>query len=589
MEDITESGNATCGVEMINSDPLSRSLLPFCRLARLRCRPLALEDLVVRIAVRGKYFLVIVSGFEELTVASIRHLKCDGEKPCAQCIKKNIDCNRNLRVRFRNKSKTGRQPLPHNGSTSPPVPRESTSSAGSAGLQQPHRDYASPGRGSSPRVSPGPGFLEVQHAPHVEERQYQAFSHSPESASAFPLCQTLSNTEFPLAPLNDCVKATLFRHYIANIAPAFDSYDPNQYLTARVPSLAAPCPPFLELILIVAARHLDAVQGDGARVNTGGYGQQLPPLDAFLEQLVQSGMNMEHLDVAILLYYFSQNMQGEIWGLLSTLTVKFCPPSTPLSIAGPSDLIPQLDLSKLQVSPLLTQIPVTFHDAVLWSCLRQELFLAVMNQLPINLDMYLSSLQDLTQTGDDFARTNKMLLLLLEVVRFCFGDGKDTGTYDGLLESTSSWMASIPASFTPVMIRRQKCGPCFPEIWLLNECVAAGLQYYHLSRILLIVHDPRVPRLCRARREANRWIDAQVKNDLEIICGIAESINQINPMHITACMAISMVGDRCSRKSQQTAVIEILDKTAREYGWATDLARRHLLDGWGWPLSMEEG
>ncbi|KAJ3501422.1 hypothetical protein NM208_g16938 [Fusarium decemcellulare] len=343
-------------------------------------------------------------------------------------------------------------------------------------------------------------------------------------------------------------------------------------ITSKISHLPATCPPFLELILLVAARHLDGVEGHITSFELGGYGQPLPPIDDFLDKLIQSGMDMSHLDVAMLLYHFVQNLQA-----------------APSHLDSASDLVsPHLDMSKLQVSPLLSQIPVTFHDAVLWACLRQELFLAVMHQAPVDLDMYRSSLETLTQTADDFSRSNKMLLLLLEVVRFCFGEGKDTTTYDGLLESTASWMGSTPASFTPVMTRRRKTGACFPEIWLLNDCVAAGIQYYHLSRILLIVHDPRVPRLCRARREASIWIDAQVKNDLEIICGIAESVNQINPMHITACMAISLVGDRCSRRKQQVAVIDILDKTAREYGWSTDLPKRHLLDSWGWPSGMVE-
>lgn len=176
---------------------------------------------------------------------------------------------------------------------------------------------------------------------------------------------------------------------------------------------------------------------------------------------------------------------------------------------GSPDLIPpHLDMSRLHVSPLSTRVPVTFHDAVMWACLRQELFLAVMNQAPIDdQDTYRSALEHLTHTSDDFSRTNRMLLKLMEVVRFCFGEGKDTTTYDELLESTASWMRSTPASFTPVMTRRKCNGAPFPEIWLLNDCIASGLQYYHLSRILLIVHDPRVPRLCRARREASRWID----------------------------------------------------------------------------------
>ncbi|KAH7249600.1 hypothetical protein B0J15DRAFT_497965 [Fusarium solani] len=560
-----------------------------------------------------------------------RHLKCDGEKPCAQCVKKNIDCNRNLRVRFRHKSKTGepqpefstsqvwcktagkrlkfldqslevaryydddaesdgesRQPLRQQNldrSTSPPgldrqpvASLETTSSAGSAGLaQQTDRDYVSPiqgSSGSSPRLDPGlsqPPIFSCQRLHHVPlpghaggsiatlggPRQYHPFSnHSPSSFNSFSHDHTSTNADLPPAPLNDRTRAKLFRHYIKYIAPAFDSYDPTKYLSTCVPSIAATCPAFLELVLVVAAGHLHAVQGGASNLELDVYRRQLPSHDDFLQQMIQSGMDMSHLDVAVLLYHFCENLQA-----------------TSIHNDASSNLIlPHLDMSRLHVSPLLTRVPITFHDAVMWACLRQELFLAVMNQAPIDQDTYRSGLEHLTHTSDDFSRTNRMLLKLMEVVRFCFGEGKDTTTYDELLESTASWMRSTPASFTPVMTRRKCNGEPFPEIWLLNDCIAAGLQYYHLSRILLIVHDPRVPRLCRARREASRWIDAQVRNDLEIICGIAESMSKINPMHITACMAISMVGDRCSQRSQQGAVINILDKTTTEFGWSTDLA-----------------
>lgn len=103
-----------------------------------------------------------------------------------------------------------------------------------------------------------------------------------------------------------------------------------------------------------------------------------------------------------------------------------------------------------------------------------------------------------------------MLVELLATVQYCFGDDKNTATYDRLLESSSTWMMTNPSSFTPVMIRRRQGGEVFPDIWLLNDCVAAGLQYFHLARILLVVHDPRVPRLCRAGQEASRWIDVSV-------------------------------------------------------------------------------
>jgi hypothetical protein len=158
-------------------------------------------------------------------------------------------------------------------------------------------------------------------------------------------------------------------------------------------------------------------------------------------------------------------------------------------------------------SPLSSRALETFHDDILWARLRQEIFWAVLNQEPLTLNLSRSRLEHLTRTRDDRARANKMLVELMDTVQYCFGADKNTSTYDRLLESSSTWMVTNPSSFTPVMIRRRQPGEVFPEIWLLNDCVAAGLQYFHLARIFLVVYDPRVPQLCRARKQASRWIE----------------------------------------------------------------------------------
>ncbi|KAH7159565.1 hypothetical protein B0J13DRAFT_433870 [Dactylonectria estremocensis] len=349
------------------------------------------------------------------------------------------------------------------------------------------------------------------------------------------------------APLHERGKADLFRYYVTNIGPAFDAYDPNKYFTERVPSRATLSPPLLELILAVSAWHSNATKGEP---------QGSAKLDIDIEQLASAGMDDDSLDVALLLHYFVLNMDGKI--ILESVT------------SNPT--VAQCNHSRNEVTGLLSRSLDASHDDVLWARLRQELFLAVLHQIPLTMDVSRSRLDHLTRDRDDRTRANKMLIELLATVQYCFGDDKNTATYDRLLESCSTWMTTNPSSFTPVMICRRQERDVFPDIWLLNDCVAAGLQYFHLARILLIVHNPRVPRLGRAGQEAARWIDAQTKNDVEIICGIANSISEINPMHITACMAISVVGDRFTDADQQHALLDMLVKTTSAYGLSTELA-----------------
>ncbi|KAK7432223.1 hypothetical protein QQZ08_001168 [Neonectria magnoliae] len=528
----------------------------------------------------------------------ISSVSCDGEKPCAQCVKKKIPCNRGLRVRFRhnNNSNTGATQPEFSGSQvwcktsgkklkfldqnlevardyedgddedgdsrgsanrapSSPTPAEAapdpaktqeTSNRSTDVLSVRHVDVDGPSN-SSMRFSgsvaepPRLGFDVLQHSAqlvsmntppsfrhdHHDSQSYSFASHS--TLSPYSILQYGASPRLDVsgAPLNERGKADLFRYYVRNIGPAFDSYDPNKYFTEMIPSQATLSPPLLELILAVSAWHSNATKGEP---------QRSAMLDVNLEQLALTGMDDDSLDVALLLHHFILNMDA----------------------TTSSSPVTQCNTSKnLQTSPLAPRALETLHDDVLWARLRQELYLAVLNQIPLSMDVAHSRFDHLTQSGDDRARANKMLVDLLATVQYCFGNDKSTATYDRLLESSSNWMMTNPSSFTPVMIRRRQAGEVFPEIWLLNDCVAAGLQYFHLARILLVVYDPR----------------AQTKNDLEIICGIADSISEINPMHITACMAISVVGDRFTNPDQQHALLDVLVKTTSMYGLSTEPAK----------------
>ncbi|KPM44085.1 hypothetical protein AK830_g2400 [Neonectria ditissima] len=420
--------------------------------------------------------------------------------------------------------------------------------------------------------TPRLGFDAPHHSAHLLSMNTPpSFRHDPDDSQSYSLASRSTLSPYSIlqygasprldvasAPLNERGKADLFRYYVKNIGPAFDSYDPNKYFTERIPSQATLSPPLLELILAVSAWHSNATKGEPQRSAT---------LDVNLEQLALTGVDDDCLDVALLLHHFILNMDAapNVETTLSNCLYLVAP-----TLGSP---VTQFGISKhLQTSPLASRALENLHDDVLWARLRQELFLAVLNQIPLNIDVTHSRFDLLTQNGDDRARANRMLVDLLATVQYCFGDDKSTATYDRLLDSSSHWMMTNPSSFTPVMIRRRQAGEVFPDIWLLNDCVAAGLQYFHLARILLVVYDPRVPRLRRAGQEASRWIDAQTKNDLEIICGIADSISEINPMHITACMAISVVGDRFTDPDQQHALMDVLVKTTSKYGLSTEAA-----------------
>ncbi|KAJ3545699.1 hypothetical protein NM208_g2387 [Fusarium decemcellulare] len=161
----------------------------------------------------------------------------------------------------------------------------------------------------------------------------------------------------------------------------------------------------------------------------------------------------------------------------------------------------------------------------------------------------------------DTGWANLMLLHLADIIRYCFTDSKDIFQYDALLNDLTDWSQSKPDSFTPIYTCEHPDGRLFPEIWLYNESTAAGLQYYHLGRMLLMSHNPRLPKIGPTKSRAMKRIELEMKNDAKLVCAIADGMGQGNPTYLSACMAIALVGDLFDQHYEQDTLLDILTKT----------------------------
>ncbi|CAG9973788.1 unnamed protein product, partial [Clonostachys byssicola] len=173
-----------------------------------------------------------------------------------------------------------------------------------------------------------------------------------------------------------------------------------------------------------------------------------------------------------------------------------------------------------------------FVHRLIWASLRQEVFITMMNHEDACLDIDEASLLILRSTNEDEEWTNRMLLQLISAVQHCFGDGKSSASYDKLVDDFASWVQQRPATFQPIFFQHAVDGQTFPETLFLNHFAAVASQYYLIARILLILHNPRMPRLGPAKRDAARCRDDQVRSDVRIICGIAVSQSAVNPLYL---------------------------------------------------------
>ncbi|KAI8712520.1 hypothetical protein NCS52_01350400 [Fusarium sp. LHS14.1] len=339
-------------------------------------------------------------------------------------------------------------------------------------------------------------------------------------------------------------KAELFRHFIFNLSPAFDFGDPEKAFSKGLAQHALADHNLVDLIVLVSARHL----GSHASFMEQRSGLDRSPGSARNRDAVHS-MHERDQPNATLLRRFGQTMEAVI--------------------SDTDNAEWNLGLLDSPQSPLPTENRRDFQEAICWASLRLEIYLAILHQTSSIPTLHSSRINKTMQSDNDRSWANQILLLLAEIIEYCFGNNRDDSRYDALLDELTEWTRSKPDSFTPIFVSQPSNGQLYPEIWVYNESVAVGLQHYHLARILLLLHNPTIPKIGSAKTIAKKKIDREIKNDSNIICGIAESISQINPAHIIACMAIALAGDLFQHRNEQEALFHILTKTTKQYGWPT--------------------
>jgi hypothetical protein len=173
------------------------------------------------------------------------------------------------------------------------------------------------------------------------------------------------------------------------------------------------------------------------------------------------------------------------------------------------DLVSPPSLGNMNMMNELTELSQqeNLPEAAWWANLRLKIYSAVVTQTPFasNSDSLYADKKGVPI--DDKEWTNLMLLHLADIVRYCFSDNKHADHYTALLKDLTAWSKSKPDSFDPIYTCKHPEGRVLRDIWVYNESVAAGLQYYHLGRMLLISHDPRLPKIGPAKNRAMKRIE----------------------------------------------------------------------------------
>ena len=79
-------------------------------------------------------------------------------------------------------------------------------------------------------------------------------------------------------------------------------------------------------------------------------------------------------------------------------------------------------------------------------------------------------------------------------------------------------------------------------------------------------------------------MDDEIKSLVKTLAGLAVSNDKTPPHMVTACIGISMAGDRFTERSEQETLLDVLVRTEKEFAWPTDAAQKQLREAWRWDI-----
>ena len=184
--------------------------------------------------------------------------------------------------------------------------------------------------------------------------------------------------------------------------------------------------------------------------------------------------------------------------------------------------------------------------------------------------------------GSDGAWTNRMVLLLAELLSHVFAEEPDSNMTDQLRGRISDWYLMKPVSFQPIrfLARDPSAGRYLPEIWMLASIHAVAIQHYHIAQLVLTVSARTHSSNFVEYLQDHKAVKQQVRHHLLTVVGIASSNPRAQNTWFTAHHCLAVWG-RCLRKhGDQQACLAFLQEMQNQTGWRVGRLKETLSHQW---------
>jgi len=270
------------------------------------------------------------------------------------------------------------------------------------------------------------------------------------------------------------------------------------------------------------------------------------------------------------------------------------------------------------------------REAAAWVSLRQHIYISLIHQQPLDLNLKNfthSSIFHATNTTNE-AWANRIIFIFSTILDFAFtshATAPTTATWQSFRAQVDDWYDSKPWDFAPIWQdmdpdplsnlpwtptsvftkdntttstntttpppsknrtatatdnkQPTKIKP-WPILLMCHRAQVTGLQYYHMSLLLLSIYDPSLTRLGFASHRARKASEKTVLEAIRNIVGLADS----NPDYLNSMFEASHVlvtcGSYLQGQEERDAAVAFLGRVQRKAGWTTRRAIEELRGMW---------
>lgn len=221
-------------------------------------------------------------------------------------------------------------------------------------------------------------------------------------------------------------------------------------------------------------------------------------------------------------------------------------------------------------------------EAACWLCLREDIYISLTTQTSIKtgLDCFPDSVS--IRRNDDYSWASKSILNLAFLLKRAFCKPKNLSHLALSEAEIADWNESRPTSYDPIYFqaRSRQEGRCFPEVWMLLPHQAVGLQYYHISQIVLNAIESRDVVHTHEYLADSRATARRIRHHLFMVLGIATSNERAENSWFTARHCLAVWGGYLQHPADQMAALDFLEKWRQRSGWKTSVLVESLRRQW---------